>query len=571
MFSEIAPVLILVAGALLILAGTELARRAKLPETIGSGAALWLIAIGLGLFVANWRAWEAGGAWGDRLLTYARWVGLTGMMFLAGTSFRAKLTSRGVIVSLAVLGALLFITTTLLLRFLLNQAIGPAALVAATVVGSSVWFPSQDEKVRSPINFAGAIALSGIAMLGLYFADVLGAIPNVRRTPWVSLIVIAYELVKLTVLFAFAYFVSTRFLARAAGRVSVLRTNIGFILISILFFALISLTAGQLGALAWAFIAGALWRQTDLGDKFSRRAKPVASALLLSFVFLSLPLQSHGRTFTSFTALLVVVIVAIALKVFFAWIALKRHLWAAGQGGPSLAALAFPGEMATLLLSFSITRWAIDGPMFFTVLGVALLSSLMIPILYAGIPTAVTLAESRRSVMKSGIKKVLFTTFCVAIISFSFTTSASQQSVTPPTTQEVQLGTGMSAITPGLMEIGSKTKLFLLFTDKVPFTPDQQRKLEGLFLEVQMYSVQKEADLDVADAELKRLLTRDTVDLGAVRTKMREIESIRFDNAMKKIETLLRAIGVLSHEQHIKIILLARDLESGVKPREPVY
>src|SRR5574338_1418231 len=189
MFSAIAPVLILVAGALLILAGTELARRAKLPETIGSGAALWLIAIGLGLFVANWRAWEAGGAWGDRLLTYARWVGLTGMMFLAGTSFRAKLTSRGVIVSLAVLGALLFITTTLLLRFLLNQASGSAALVAATVVCSSLWFPSQlqrfkqeDEKVRSPINFAGAIALSGIAMLGLYFADVLGAIPNVRRT-----------------------------------------------------------------------------------------------------------------------------------------------------------------------------------------------------------------------------------------------------------------------------------------------------------------------------------------------------------------------------------------------------
>ena len=173
--------------------------------------------------------------------------------------------------------------------------------------------------------------------------------------------------------------------------------------------------------------------------------------------------------------------------------------------------------------------------------------------------------------MKSGIRKILCATFCIAIISFSNTTTTAQQPSSQPAAQEVQLGSGMSVITPGLMEIGSRTKLFLVFADKVPITPDQQRKLETLFFEVQMFSVQREADLDVADAELKRLLTRDTIDLGAVRAKMREIENIRFETDMKRIETLLRAIGFLSHEQHMKIILLARDLESATKPREPVY
>ncbi len=157
------------------------------------------------------------------------------------------------------------------------------------------------------------------------------------------------------------------------------------------------------------------------------------------------------------------------------------------------------------------------------------------------------------------------------LLSASAATALAQRPSAEARRQEVQLGGGMSVITPGLMEIGSKTKLFLLFADKIPVTLDQRKKLEGLFLEIQMYGVQREADLEVADADFKRLLTRDTIDLGTLKAKMKEIEGIRVEVDMKKIETLLQAINALTHEQHTQIILLARDLEEASKPRAPIY
>lgn len=578
MFSEITPLLILLAAALIIFGGTELARRAKLPEAIGSGATLWLIAIGVGLFAANWRAWEAGGVWGDRLLTYSRLVGLAGLLFLAGTRFHGAAVNKSRVLPFAVFGGLLFATSLLLLGFVADQPVEIAALISAAVVSSSLWLPAhlgnRDAKARPPDTdiITGTSTLTAVAVAGLYFIEVLVTIPAASRNTTAFLIVGLYELVKAAVLFGFAYFVVTRFLQRAKGRVSVARAEVGFILLSVLFFALISLALGQLGTMVWAFFAGALWRQTDSGEEFSRSARPIASALLMSLVFVSLPLQVHGRPFILLPALVaILVFAALVLKVLFVCL-LSLGRSSSKASSLKLAAItAFPGEIGILFLSFSITRWVIDGAVFFTLLGLAFIPALLVPIFSAADNAADNSSTKRRLAMNSGVKKVLFSGFCLALVLFIEHTAAAQQLTSQPATQEVQLGSGMSVITPGLMEIGAKTKLFLALTEKIPITLDQQRKLESLYLEVQMYSVQREADLDVADAELKRLLTRDTVDLGAVKTKMREIESIRFDSAVKRIETLLRAIAVLSHEQHMKVILLARDLEGAAKPREPVY
>ncbi len=174
--------------------------------------------------------------------------------------------------------------------------------------------------------------------------------------------------------------------------------------------------------------------------------------------------------------------------------------------------------------------------------------------------------------MKSRMKTVLSIVVCsLAIVAFSNRTSSAQQAAKEPVAQEIELGSGMSVITPGLMEIGSKTRLFLVFGDKISLTAKQRNKLEDLYFRIRMYSFQREADLDVSDAELKRLLTRDTVDLSAVKAKMKEIEAIRVEVDIKKIETLLQAINALTHEQHTQIIVLARDLEEGSKPRSPTY
>lgn len=134
-------------------------------------------------------------------------------------------------------------------------------------------------------------------------------------------------------------------------------------------------------------------------------------------------------------------------------------------------------------------------------------------------------------------------------------------------TKQVELGRGMSIMTADLMQIAAQSDLFLQFTEKIGLTENQLKKLQELYLTFQKYSVTRQADLDVADAELQRLVTNDSVDLNAVRAKVKEIEAIQTDLTMKKIETVLDSIKTLTHDQHLKVMLFVREmLKQNVPP-----
>jgi Spy/CpxP family protein refolding chaperone len=113
-----------------------------------------------------------------------------------------------------------------------------------------------------------------------------------------------------------------------------------------------------------------------------------------------------------------------------------------------------------------------------------------------------------------------------------------------PPKQEVQLGRGMSLIAPGLMQVGVETNFFLRLADQLQLADKQRVALEEIAFEYQKYSVQRLADRDVADAELQRLLTRDNIDLDAVRAKVREAEAITTDVKIRMIEALLTAVFI---------------------------
>jgi Kef-type K+ transport system membrane component KefB len=224
---------------------------------------------------------------------------------------------------------------------------------------------------------------TALALLAVYFYDIFAVIRNARAaSSSVYLIVALYELVKLIVLFAFAYFISSRFLARAEGRISTARTTIGFVLIAVLIFALAAITTSQLGALAWAFVAGALWRRSESGKRFSESERPLASAVLISFAFLPVLLQSHGRRLTGFLAVIIAVLAAMVLKWVFVWVVARSGGTSSRDAMRSAAAMVGPGEIAILFLGFGITRWVIDAPVYFGILGYALLSSLLIPLVW---------------------------------------------------------------------------------------------------------------------------------------------------------------------------------------------
>jgi Spy/CpxP family protein refolding chaperone len=86
--------------------------------------------------------------------------------------------------------------------------------------------------------------------------------------------------------------------------------------------------------------------------------------------------------------------------------------------------------------------------------------------------------------------------------------------------------------------------------------------LEAIAYEFQKYNFQRLADLHVAEAELERLLTRDSIDLDAVRAKIRDAEAIGAGIKIRQIESLLKAVNTLTHEQHLKVVILIQELQA---------
>jgi Spy/CpxP family protein refolding chaperone len=148
----------------------------------------------------------------------------------------------------------------------------------------------------------------------------------------------------------------------------------------------------------------------------------------------------------------------------------------------------------------------------------------------------------------------------VLTLAFGATAQQQQTRLTGADGRKIELGRGMSLINADLMQIAAETDLFLRLADKVSLSGEQVKKLGDLYIDLQKYAIRRQADLDVADAELRRLVNNDRVDLAAVRAKVKEIESLESEFTMKKIETVLLAVGTLTHDQHLKILLLVREL-----------
>ena len=133
---------------------------------------------------------------------------------------------------------------------------------------------------------------------------------------------------------------------------------------------------------------------------------------------------------------------------------------------------------------------------------------------------------------------------------------AQQMRPQPPANRAANMGKGMALITPGLMEIGVQTKFFLTAADRIKLTDEQRTRLTEIAYQFQKLAGEKKADLAVAEAELQRMLAREQIDLAQVKAKLNQIQLLEADVEYAGIESVLNAIKVLTHEQHLLIITL---------------
>ena len=387
---QIALIATLLASALAVWAAGKIAKRFGLPEVTGYGLALGALAIGVAMSSAQWRDWLTGEEAGERSLVFASEIGLTGLLFLAGSrmDLRKAWQRPGVSSAVAAAGLLLMAVVAILLAAFGEQDRYAIAASSAAIAAASLWLPGEislgaKDKHQSAAESAkgAAVILTGLLLLVVHFYSLFHDVAWRVHTTSTYAIVGLYELVKITLFFALACFVVSRFLVLAQGRISTARMMIGYLLMAVLIFALTTSLIGQLGALAWSFIAGTLLARSETAKQLSKITAPIASAMFLSLAFLPVFLQSHGRSLTSFS-LVALAVVGIAIgKLGMGWL-VARITGASKEDAKLVAASTLAsGESAVIFIGFAITRFVIESNEYFIVLSFALLSMIAGPII----------------------------------------------------------------------------------------------------------------------------------------------------------------------------------------------
>jgi len=89
--------------------------------------------------------------------------------------------------------------------------------------------------------------------------------------------------------------------------------------------------------------------------------------------------------------------------------------------------------------------------------------------------------------------------------------------------------------------------------EKLGLSENQARQLEQLRDNFQKESIRKEADLRVAEMDLKALLEAEAVDMTKVEEKIREIERLKGDLRLARIRAIEKGKEQLTAEQRKKL------------------
>ncbi|MGH9761597.1 MAG: hypothetical protein ACREAC_12280, partial [Blastocatellia bacterium] len=373
------PIIVLILAAILALIGARAAKQIGISERSAIVWVVCVIAFALLFVPAEWRLWLAGGLSGDRAMIIARYIGASGLLFVAGS--RLKLREAWEARRLWSLVAVAVLLSTGAISIVLSSVLGFSAeefavLIAASA-GASVWLPCGVNRDVPRVNAVSSGAAAGITGLTLVLMHLYGSVHFLvaRRGPWTAYAAVAgFELAKIVMFFAASYFAASRYLGLSGTRRERPRVLIGFLLIAGLGFGLGLSLVGPLAALAWCYVAGFLFAGTKTGDRFAQSGMPAASALFLSLTFVSIALQTDSRTTSVPWLLVFAALAAVTVRFAAAWGAARRAGLRNTESLSICARLVSPGEIGPVVLWLGMTNWSVGGNAYFDVLVFTLLS-----------------------------------------------------------------------------------------------------------------------------------------------------------------------------------------------------
>lgn len=126
----------------------------------------------------------------------------------------------------------------------------------------------------------------------------------------------------------------------------------------------------------------------------------------------------------------------------------------------------------------------------------------------------------------------------------------------------------MRSVVPSLFALGWDD-FFLTRAQQISLTSPQEEKLGLLRLEFLATSAELEQRIQEAELELFNLLDRDQVLLRDIEFQARWVGSLRSEMVVLRLRYLLRAINVLSHEQHVNLTASGKLHSPSWEKREP--
>ena len=111
--------------------------------------------------------------------------------------------------------------------------------------------------------------------------------------------------------------------------------------------------------------------------------------------------------------------------------------------------------------------------------------------------------------------------------------------------------------------------LMLAHRDELGLSAAQVQDLERLRTEFERTAIRRDADIRVAETELRALLRAEAVDMAAVEAKVREVERMRAELRLSRIRTLEQGKAQLTAEQRGKLASLAAAVGDRSGPHRP--
>lgn len=90
-------------------------------------------------------------------------------------------------------------------------------------------------------------------------------------------------------------------------------------------------------------------------------------------------------------------------------------------------------------------------------------------------------------------------------------------------------------------------------SDQLGITEKQMDEIESLLMSHIKYAMRKKADVKIALFEIQELLVKENINLKAVENKIKAMEGLNTDMAIEGVETLEKALAVLTPEQQKQI------------------